>query len=383
MDAISLTSGMRDNLVNLQNTATLTSQTQERLSTGKKVNSALDNPTEFFASQNMLNQAASLSSLSDGMSNAVQMIQAANKGITAITGLLNSAQAIAQSAIGLAGNSNADLTVSLTSNFVVGDSITVGGVAFTATATAGTAKTFVVGSDASTTATNIATAINAASVDTTTPKSVTATSTGSVLTISAASDFAKTDATITQKTANTGAAATIALDTQKQQLATQYATVMNQIDLAAGAAGFQGIDLLTSGTKAGITVQFGTATGDNLTVDGTSADSATLMGGSAAITSSWGTDANVNTDIANITSAISTLQSFSSNLSSNLSTISIRQQFSTDMQNVLQTGSDNLTNADTNQEGANMLMLQTRQSLGTTALSLASQSAQAVLKLFG
>ena len=62
--------------------------------------------------------------------------------------------------------------------------------------------------------------------------------------------------------------------------------------------------------------------------------------------------------------------------------ITIRQDFTSSMINTLQTGSDNLTLADMNEEGANMLMLQTRQSLGTTALSLAAQAAQSVLKLF-
>jgi len=72
----------------------------------------------------------------------------------------------------------------------------------------------------------------------------------------------------------------------------------------------------------------------------------------------------------------------SSKLSSNLSIITTRQDFSTNMVNTLTEGSDALTLADTNEEGANMLMLQTRQSLATTALSLSAQAAQSVLKLF-
>jgi len=66
-----------------------------------------------------------------------------------------------------------------------------------------------------------------------------------------------------------------------------------------------------------------------------------------------------------------------------MSIVTIRQDFTTGMIATLQTGADNLTLADMNEEGANMLMLQTRQSLGTTALSLASQAAQSVLRLFG
>ena len=80
--------------------------------------------------------------------------------------------------------------------------------------------------------------------------------------------------------------------------------------------------------------------------------------------------------------AWTTLRQKSSKLSGNLSIITVRQDFSTNMINTLTEGSDKLTLADTNEEGANMLMLQTRQSLSTTALSLSAQAAQSVLRLF-
>ena len=80
--------------------------------------------------------------------------------------------------------------------------------------------------------------------------------------------------------------------------------------------------------------------------------------------------------------ATNKLNTESAKLSSSLSIINIRQDFSTNMINTLTEGADKLTLADMNEEGANMLMLQTRQSLGTTSLSLASQAAQAVLRLF-
>jgi flagellin len=78
----------------------------------------------------------------------------------------------------------------------------------------------------------------------------------------------------------------------------------------------------------------------------------------------------------------SNLRSEAGKLSTNLSTITIRQDFTANMINTLEDGAANLTNADMNEEGANMLMLQTRQQLGTTSLSLASQAAQSVLRLF-
>ena len=86
--------------------------------------------------------------------------------------------------------------------------------------------------------------------------------------------------------------------------------------------------------------------------------------------------------IADLDDARSTLRTESKNLSSDLSTVTIRDDFTDKMMNTLSDGAANLTLADMNEEGANMLMLQTGQALGTTSLSLASQAAQSVLRLF-
>jgi flagellin-like hook-associated protein FlgL len=387
---------MRANLISLQNIATETATTQQHLATGKKVNSALDNPTEFFASQNMLSQASSLSDLADGMSNGVQMIQAANTGITAIQGLLASAKSVAQSAIGNTGAVSAmnSASVSLT-GIKAGDTVTVNGVVFTASNTMADQTApgkFYIGAAGSENdnlaAANLAAAINNTGLNTAGAKDIQATSvTGS--TINLASEAAtpvnilNTDVTFTNATAgnNDGSVSLNAANDTLSQLMSQFTGIMNQIDKEAGDSGFQGINLLGGTNPNAVTINFGSSTGDGLALAGINASSTGL--GTNLITANWGTDANVNTDIAKIDAATTTLNNYSSNLSSNLSIITDRQTFSTSMENVLQTGSSNLVNADTNQEGANMLMLQTQQSLGTTALSLASQSAQSVLKLFG
>jgi len=85
---ISLTSGMRSNLLNLQGTATLLDRTQTRLSTGKRVNTALDDPVNFFAAQGLTNRASDLAALKDCMSEAIQTVKAADNGITGITKLI-------------------------------------------------------------------------------------------------------------------------------------------------------------------------------------------------------------------------------------------------------------------------------------------------------
>ena len=95
---ISLSSGMRADLISLQGTAQLLNRTQGRLSSGKQVNSAVDDPSKFFAAQDHLNHASDLSSRKSDMGEAIQGVKAANHGITGITGLINQAQGLVQSA---------------------------------------------------------------------------------------------------------------------------------------------------------------------------------------------------------------------------------------------------------------------------------------------
>jgi flagellin len=90
---ITLSAGVRQNLLALQNTANLLSTTQNRLATGKKVNSALDNPINFFTSSALSARASDLSGILDQMSNGISTLQAANNGLTSITNTVNSMQA--------------------------------------------------------------------------------------------------------------------------------------------------------------------------------------------------------------------------------------------------------------------------------------------------
>src|ERR1700712_5902339 len=94
MSDIVLTSGVRSNLLQLQRTAELITNTQTKLATGKRVNSALDNPNNYFTAQGLSNRASDLGNLLDSMSSGISTIQAANNGITSITGLVQSAQAL-------------------------------------------------------------------------------------------------------------------------------------------------------------------------------------------------------------------------------------------------------------------------------------------------
>ncbi|MCK9918910.1 hypothetical protein MXD81_58280 [Microbacteriaceae bacterium K1510] len=270
MSDIVLSAGVRSNLLQLQQTSDLITSTQTKLATGRRVNSALDNPINYFTAQSLNVRANDLNALLDTMSTGINTIQAANNGLTAITKLVQSAQSLVSQA---------------------------------------------------------------------------------------------------QQTSDTNVRAT---------LASQFDSIRTQIDQLAGDAGINGVNLL-GGNDLTITLNESATSSVTITAvnDTTSADLAIN-----ASSNSWGTAADITASSTELTSALTKLRSQSQALSSNLQTVQVRQDFTKAMINTLNTGADNLTLADSNEEGANLLALQTRQQLSTTALSLASQADQNVLKLF-
>lgn len=116
MSGIVLSASVRQNLLSLQSTADLLATTQNRLSTGKSVNSALDNPTNFFTAQSLDNRASDINNLLDNIGNGVQVLQAANTGITSLQKLVDSAKSIAnqalQTTVGYSTKSNVSTTIS-------------------------------------------------------------------------------------------------------------------------------------------------------------------------------------------------------------------------------------------------------------------------------
>jgi flagellin len=115
MSSIVLSASVRQNLLSLQSTADLLATTQNRLSTGKKVNSALDNPTNFFTAQGLDNRASDISNLLDGIGNGVQVLQGANTGITSLQSLVDTAKSLAnqalQTTVGYSTKSNVSTTI--------------------------------------------------------------------------------------------------------------------------------------------------------------------------------------------------------------------------------------------------------------------------------
>ncbi|HVP13965.1 MAG TPA: hypothetical protein VMS88_00395 [Terriglobales bacterium] len=265
---ITLAGGMRANLVNLQLIAALQARTTQRLATGKRVNTAVDDPAAYFAAQSNMSRANDLSARKDAMGEALQTVQAASQGIDAITTLIEQAKGLT-------------------------------------------------------------------------------------------------------------AAARSAGTTDRASLATQFGDLMTQIDNLAADASYKGTNFLDSGT---LTVNFNESGTSALTITGFDASSSGLS--IAAATGSWAADSDINAAIADLDAALNTLRTNGKTLASNNGVITARQDFTTNLINTLTTGADNLTAADQNEEGANMLALQTRQQLGIVALQLSSQSQQSILRLF-
>src|SRR4051794_6336676 len=116
MSGIVLSASVRQNLLSLQSTADLLSTTQNRLATGKKVNSALDNPTNYFTAASLDSRASDISNLLDGIGNGVQVLQGANTGISSLSKLVDTAKSIAnqalQTTVGYSTKSNVSATIS-------------------------------------------------------------------------------------------------------------------------------------------------------------------------------------------------------------------------------------------------------------------------------
>jgi flagellin-like hook-associated protein FlgL len=405
MSDITLSRAVRSNLLNLQSTAVSLAKSQERLSTGLKVNSALDNPTNFFTAEGLKSKANDLSALSDAVSNAVQTVSAADKGITAITKLVESAQAAArqalQSATTVTTATAATTTGSTTASGLLTAaglsngqslSITIGSttkvIGFNNTGTAGGGQDAAVDLDGANNATDttddatltsLVSAINTAFGSTVAAASsnklqLTATNTADSITV--ASGAAATALGLTTTAVAPGS--TTSANPKRAELVDTYNDLLGQIDALAKDAGYNGVNLLANDD---LSVLFNEDGSSKLDINGVT-DTAAGLGLTALTSTSFDSNTSINATLDDLKGAIDTLKSQSAKFGSNLSVVETRQDFTKGIINVLETGASNLTLADTNEEAANVLALQTRQQLSSTALSLASSADQNVLRLF-
>jgi len=213
------------------------------------------------------------------------------------------------------------------------------------------------------------------------------------LTISASNDYASSTlggikggaigGTLTSTLTFTTAAAPVADATStstRSGLVSQFNNILSQITTTAQDASYNGVNLLNADT---LKLVFNEKSTSTLSITGVSFTASGLNLSNLTSGTDFVDNASTNGVLTSLNQASVTLRSQASTFGSNLSVVQNRQDFSKNLINVLQTGSSQLTLADTNEEGANLLALQTRQQLSLTSLSLASQADQAVLRLFG
>ncbi|HEX7777208.1 MAG TPA: flagellin [Parvibaculum sp.] len=367
MADIVLSAAIRSNLLSLQNTASALDQTQTRLSTGNKVNSAIDNPTSYFTAQGLNNRASDLSTLLDNQSLAVQTVKAASQGIDAITKLVSQAKATANQAL-QATVSSTTLTTAVTTKNLSGASKTL-----IVQIGSGSAKTVTL-SSATESAGAVKLALSAAAIS---GLAVTASSGNLSFTV-ASGEKLTLSGTATGSGNSLAGTLTSSNGTNRDSYVASYNNLLTQIDQLSGDASFNGVNLLASGTS--LSVAFNEKGTSKLDISGVKLDSSGL-GLNAISSTNFASAGAINTVISSLDSATTTLRSQSSTFGGNLSVVQNRQDFTKNLIDTLQTGAAGLTLADTNTEGANLLALQTRQQLSITALSLANQSSQAILKV--
>jgi flagellin-like hook-associated protein FlgL len=391
--AVGLSQGVLANLLALQTTTNQINTVQNQLATGKKVNTALDNPSSFFLANSFQSSISTLNTVLDSISVGQRTLDAANSGISSLTALLNTAK----------GSLNQALASAPTTSVLTGTAQNLTGS--TLLSTLGFAATDVItvsdGTTNSTTFTTSATQtvqallnfINAGGTSTNNKDRAELAGDGRILlegatgaaAITITTNSASTtalqnlgfNATATNGTINNTAAATGTTSAARISLAAQFDVLRTQIDQMAADSGYNGVSLLNNQSLTVIMNQSATT---KLVVAGINDTSLGL--GVVASTNTFQTNFDANTALNNINNALATLQNQASTYTANVAVIQDRTDFTKQTINTLQTGTNDLTLADANQEGASLLALQTRQSLSSTALSLATQADQNVLRLF-
>ncbi|KFC67129.1 General L-amino acid transport system permease [Bosea sp. LC85] len=439
--AISLSSAVRNSVATLQSTAAAAQATQFKLATGKKVNTAVDSPVNYFTAASLNDRSSQLKGLLDGISNGIQTVQAASKGIDGVTKLVTSLQSTVKQAqadaaqnrptkagTALATATEAAVTskslkdIALDKKLASADAVATaatasspGDIGIDTSASPQAAISITVGSTtyeadfavANATVRDLVNEINksglaTAFVDEKGQLNVKGTGSEAV-------DFGfgvGADAAAARTAAGTGGGNTAigfsALDAAvgtstitssgitsavRSNLIQQFNDLRTQIDELAKDSGYNGVNLL-AGDK--VSIQFNEKTGKNqskLEIQGTTLSATNLGINQAGNTQLAGSvnfqnDSDLESATKALTGALTSLKSLASTFGANLSVAQTRQDFTKDLAGVLSAGADNLVNADSNEEAANLLALQTRQQLSQTALSMASQGDQAILRLF-
>jgi flagellin-like hook-associated protein FlgL len=410
--SVVLSASVRQNLLSLQSTAELLATTQNRLSSGKKVNTALDNPTNYFTAAGLDNRASDINNLLDGIGNGVQVLQAANTGLTSLQKLVDTAKSIAnqvlQTTAGYSVKASATTAaptgasplnaIGTAADLTVGGTNSLDGQTYVFTPATGSPITITVDSTVAPGNVNSIDAFNAAlsaggiglTASLATNGSITFTSTNdnasqtlTLGTTPAANTIALSGTgTFALVTPAGGVAGQPVADANSQtirsSLVKQYNDIVGEITTTAQDASFNGINLLNGDD---LKLTFNETGKSVLNIKGVTFSAANLGLDPLVAGTDFLDNASAKATIDKISSASDMLRTHASALGSNLSIVQIRQDFNKNLINVLQNGSANLTLADTNEEAANSQALSTRQSIAVSALALANQSQQSVLQL--
>ncbi|KZD21722.1 flagellin [Tardiphaga robiniae] len=291
MSGITLSSSVRQNLLSLQSTADLLSTTQNRLATGNKVNSALDSPTNFFTAQGLNNRAGDINNLLDGIGNGVQILQAANTGITSLQKLVDSAKSIANQALQATSGYSTKSQFSTTIDGATAETLLAPDTA--ATLTGSTVATLATGSDLSTAAGGAF-----AAGDTLTVNGKTITFATGAATAGTAASVTDADGNVTinltyDNAGTSDQSTTATLKAAVESLAgagSSFAIATNAVTITAGdkstSITLGGTALSKLGLTAGTTVPTSTLAGQALTIgaiDGSAAQTITFGSGAGQV----------------------------------------------------------------------------------------------------
>lgn len=357
MNGVTLSAGMRSNLASLQKTQATLGQTQERLATGRKVNSAIDNPTNFFASSNLNDRAGKLEARLDGMGQAISTLNAADNGITAMRGIVGAMKGVVDEALASSDSNDRANSGKQFNELMV--------------------QLNQFAKDASYKGVNL---LQSAQSDRTS---------GGTETMTVQFNESFGDSTLEIKGVNVqGSTAGVTTDSNGE--------IANFSDITGsrtvGTSTVSQTYAITLNVDSSSIASGGTGSANAAVVGIRSAD---ITGAEGAGQGADGTAGSISfvddsTYQGNLQQMVKDLEAFdqalvnnAKQLSQNVNIVSLRQDFTTDLINTLEEGADKLTLADLNEEGANLLALQTSQQLGISSLSLASQSNQSVLSLVG
>lgn len=391
-DNVNLTAPVRANLLALQNTTDMMSKVQERLATGLKVNSAIDNPASYFTAKSLNDRAFDLSARLDGIGQGIQTLKAADKALTALDELVKNAKSLANRALDESATVTAARinggTITTATTPSLGTTISVGTIVLKVYTDDGNTMITTIKTSASNTVQDAIDAIDdllgvTASYDSDKKIFTIESDDDSVSKLSLSTVGNKFGSVLSLSTGSASAVETASqatLDSRKS-LAEEFDQLLQQMKALVQDAGYKGVNLLKGND---LTVKFNEDGTSKLKIDGVKFDPTDSSSPIyiADATNYWKSTSDINAALDDVEDAISKIRTQASTFGSNLSVLQVREDFTSEMINALEEGAGKLVQADMNEESANMLALQTRQQLATTSLSLASQAEQSVLRLF-